>query len=176
MMGDEPKTNSRNPEFHKLVGRGGRIKWVLSKDWKIVFDDTWREIMREASKESGFPYEDVERINIAWWKYFAEMLRRVELPVIRLAYLCTVRPSKQMLYNYCENMTYRLDRLSQGSGEVNGKKVDISKMQAHLNRLHDTYFRIDEELKELKRRRLAHKMRMIAEGKYKKPFVKQKNL
>src|SRR5688572_17864606 len=127
-------SRSNNPGFAEMRRKRKVTVWTQRKDHRIIYDDGWREIMREVSRELKFPYEDVERINTAWWKYVAEMLARVELPVIRMVYLCKLYPSPKKLYGYCEKMGDRIDRLLNGAKVVNlNKKVgDVGNMSRHL--------------------------------------------
>lgn len=138
-------SKSNNPGFADFARKRKVIVWEVKKDHKIVYDDGWREIMKEVSRELKFPYEDVERINTAWWKYVGEMMGRVELPIIRMVYLCNLHPSVKKLYSYCEKMGVIIERLVNG-GTYHGKKVgDVSNMLKHLSKLHDSYFRIQGE-------------------------------
>jgi len=166
----DPKTGKKRMP---IMGRGSRVRWVLSKDWNITYDDDWRSIMREVAVESGIPYEDVERMNTAWWKYFGEMLRRVELPIIKLPFLCCVYPSQAKLFRYCEYMTYAIDRISRGFKVSRRVVNDVKAMVKHLEKLHDSYFRMVGEKKEMRRLALARKMTAIANGTY-APFERKK--
>ena len=135
----------RNPGFKAMVSKKRRYEWTLKKEWKIRYDDGWREIMEEVSEEVGIPVEDVERINTAWWKFVGEMMCRVEMPRIRMDYLCTLYPSKAKLYSYCEKMSRIISRIVNGRYKEGVVVGDVGLMKKHLVRLQDTYFRLDEE-------------------------------
>lgn len=123
-----------------------RVKWVLSKAWNIVYDDTWREIMREVATEMKIPVGDVERMNTAWWKYIGEMMMRPELPHIRMTYLLAMKPSSKKLYGYCEKVGVLIDKIVNGATVNGNKKVgDVEVMNKHLWTLQNTYFRLEAE-------------------------------
>jgi len=143
---------SNNPGFAEFARKRKVFVWEVRKEHRIVYDDGWREIMKEVSRELKFPYEDVERINTAWWKYVGEMMCRVELPVIRMVFLCNLKPSVKKLYGYCEKMGNLIDRLVNGGKYQNRKVGDVGNMVKHLSKLHDTYFRLQaEKAKKMKR-------------------------
>lgn len=121
-----------------------RFKWLI-KPRKIVYDDTWRLIMKEVSVETKIPLSDIERINTAWWKYVSEMMGRVELPRIRMMYLITLRPSPKKLFGYCEKVGVGIEKLMRGESHMSKSVGDVVAMSKHLWRLQETYFRLERE-------------------------------
>lgn len=150
----------RNPGFKAMVSKKRRNEWLMKKEWKIRYDEGWREIMHEVAEEVGIPVSDVERINTAWWKFVSEMMSRVEMPVIRMEYFCVLYPSKAKLYSYCERMGRWLNQVANGRVREGVKVGDVGKMRKHLTRLQDTYFRLDAEDKKgvTKRGRTAEEL------------------
>lgn len=146
---------SRNPGFRDMARKRKRIVWELKKDWKVSYDGTWRRIMEEVSEEVGIPVGDVERINTAWWKFFSEMLCRVEMPEIRMEYFCTIRPSVAKLYSYCEKMSRLIELIASGRVRDKDRIGDVGGMRKHLARLQDTYFRLAEEKSKPKGERMS---------------------
>lgn len=138
-----------SPGFLAMRRKKKVIIWSLRKEWRIVYDETWREVMREAGDEMSIPVGDVERMNSAWWKYVGEMIARPELPQIRMMYLGTIRASVKKLWNYCASMSDGVDRFKRGwKYNHYGKEIgDVDAMEVHLAKLDKTYFRIVEERK-----------------------------
>lgn len=155
----------RNPNFRDMARKKKVTIWKLKKDWKIRYDETWREIMEEVSEIVEIPYEDVERINSAWWKFVGEMMCRVEMPEIRMVYLCRIYPSKVKLYSYCEYMGRLISRLAHGRVKEDVKIGDLNVMRKHLGRLQDTYFRVQEECEAEKKSKMEAKNRRDLEGR-----------
>lgn len=150
--------------FDDYKHKSNRYVWSI-RNWKITYDDTWREIMREVAEITGFPYEDIERVNSAWWKYVGEMLRRPEMPIVRIVYLCRFAASAKRLYRYCETMEFMFERLANGSSLKGGRGIkDLVKVDRHLKKLHDTYMRRIEEAKEFKRRQITWKFGRISKN------------
>lgn len=134
-----------NPDFVNMARKRRVTIWGMRKNWIVSYDDGWRDVMKEVSRELQMPLDDVVRINTAWWRYVSEMMSRVELPRIRMVYLCTLYPSVRELYGYCNQMGVFIDRLMNGMKVQNMKVGNVGKMSVHLVKLQDTYFRIIDE-------------------------------
>lgn len=103
--------------------------------------------MQEVAEVVGIPVEDVERINTAWWKFVSEMMARPEMPRIKMDYLCVLYPSAKKLYHYCEYMGKVVEKVV---NKTHTEKYDnmvgnIGNVVKHLQKLQDTYFRLESE-------------------------------
>lgn len=136
---------SNNPNFGAMIRQRRVTEWGF-RSCKIKYDDEWRELMREVSVKLGYPKEDIERINSAWWRYVSEMMANPILPTIRIVYLCTLKPNVKILFRYCEKVSELVTRIYRGEISGDGRTIgDAKKMELHLRKLHDTYFRLEEE-------------------------------
>lgn len=111
--------------------------------------------MYEVSDELGIPYEHVERINSAWWRFVTEILARPEMVAVRMTYLITIKPSVTKLRRYCEKISALIEMLYQQMhvGVEDRRYDSLKKMESHLKVLQGSYFRLLEERKTARRLR-----------------------
>jgi hypothetical protein len=137
---------SPNPDFFNMIRRRRKVIYEM-RPRDIQYDETWRDIMKEVSYDLGVPYEDVEAINTAWWRYVNEMMCHPALPQICMTYLGRLVPSGKILKRYCDDIGERIGKIYRGEhfGGVKRTVGDAKKMEVHLKVLRETSDRLDVE-------------------------------
>lgn len=136
-----------------------RIVWTFRRV-TIRFDGVWKEVIREVSVELGYRESDVELLLEMYWRWVMEMLGHPEMPEVRMMYFGKFCVKNGVLRNYCDRMAEALQDLHGRllRGEVKKSRIgDLDKIEYHLDRLQDTWIRIDGERECRKERMLGWK-------------------